>query len=107
MELNTRQALSAKVEQGATSIHYFKDDELMEITTADRKLMSLIRRTASKSSEVIIDTEPTVDNGGFMLALVPVKFLSFHLPHTRTMTEEQKQAAAERMRKLREKKLNN
>jgi hypothetical protein len=102
MELNTKQSLSAKVEEGATGIHYFSGDETMEITTADRTLMTKIRHLASKSKDVIIDTEPNANNGGFMLALVPVKFLSFHIPHTRTMTEEQKQAAAERMRKLRQ-----
>ena len=102
MNLNTKQALSVKVEEGATGIHYFKNDETMEITTADRKLMTKLRHIASKSKDVIIDTEPTADNGGFMLALVPVDFL--HVPHSRTMTEEQKQAAAERMRKIRQNK---
>ena len=104
MDLNTKQALSAKVEEGATGIHYFKNDETMEITTADRKLITKLRHIASKSKDVIIDTEPTVENGGFMLALVPVDFLAFHIPHSRTMTEEQKQAAAERMRKIRQNK---
>ena len=104
MDLNTKQALSVKVEEGATGIHYFKNDETMEITTADRKLMTKLRHIASKSKDVIIDTEPTVENGGFMLALVPVKFIKISKPKTVNFTEEQKQAAAERMRKIRQNK---
>ena len=104
MDLNTKQALSVKVEEGATGIHYFKNDETMEITTADRKLMTKLRHIASKSQDVIIDTEPTVENGGFMLALVPVKFIKISKPKTVNFTEEQKQAAAERMRKIRQNK---
>ena len=46
MELNTTQALSCKVEKGATGIHYFKGDDTAEITTADRELMARIRGAA-------------------------------------------------------------
>ena len=104
MEMNTKQNLSCNVVPGATGIHWFKDDETAEITTADKTLMTKIRKAAKESEEVIIDSEPTVENGGFMLALVPVDFLAFHIPHSRTMTEEKKQVAAERMRKIRQNK---
>ena len=39
MEMNTKQALSQNVEEGATGIHYFRGDETMEITTADKTLI--------------------------------------------------------------------
>ena len=107
MDLNTKQALSVKVEEGATGIHYFKNDETMEITTADRTLMTKIRHIASKSKDVVIDSGPSAENGGFMLALVPVKYLSFKVPHTRVMTDEQKKAAAERLKKMRKQNTNN
>ena len=75
MKENTINALSANVEKGATGIHYFNGDETMEITTADKTLMTKIRRLAKVSDVVVIDQEPNKDNGGFMLALVPVKCL--------------------------------
>lgn len=75
METNTKQALSQNVEEGATGIHYFKGDETMEITTADKTLMTKIRRLAKVCEDVVIDQEPCKENGGFMLALVPAKCL--------------------------------
>ena len=75
MKENTINALSANVEKGATGIHYFNGDETMEITTADKTLMTKIRRLAKVSDVVVIDQEPNKDNGGFMLALVPAKCL--------------------------------
>lgn len=75
MKENTINALSANVEKGATGIHYFNGDETMEITTADKTLMTKIRRLAKVSDDVVIDQEPNKDNGGFMLALVPAKCL--------------------------------
>ena len=101
MEMNTKQNLSCNVVPGATGIHWFKDDETAEITTADKTLMTKIRKAAKESEEVIIDTEPTVENGGFMLALVPVKFIKISKPKTVNFTEEQREAMAERMRKIR------
>lgn len=101
MDLNTIQALSSKVEKGATGIHYFKGDETAEITTADKKFMARIR-ALSKHEGVVIDQEPCVDNGGFMLALVPIELLLAEpKPKTkRQYTEEQRQKRAEQMRKL-------
>ena len=55
MELNTKQALSVNVEEGATGIHYFKGDETAEVTTADRELMAKIREFARQKKGVIID----------------------------------------------------
>ena len=104
MELNTIQAHSCKTEPGATGIHYFKNDETMEITTADKTLMTKIRKIAKDNDEVIIDQEPTVENGGFMLALVPVDYLAFHKHSKREISDEQRQILAERLRKIREKK---
>ena len=104
METNTKQALSQNVEEGATGIHYFKGDETMEITTADKTLMTKIRKIAKDNDEVIIDQEPTVENGGFMLALVPVEYLAFHKHSKREISDEQRQILAERLKKIREKK---
>lgn len=75
MKENTINALSANVEKDATGIHYFNGDGTMEITTADKTLMTKIRRLAKVSDDVVIDQEPNKDNGGFMLALVPAKCL--------------------------------
>jgi hypothetical protein len=105
MELNTIQALSCKVEKGATGIHYFKGDDTAEITTADKELMSRIR-ALSKCKGVVIDQEPSKDNGGFMLALVPVKYLLAE-PKQKTKknySPEQRRKRAEQMRKINEQK---
>ena len=104
MEMNTKQNLSCNVVPGATGIHWFKDDETAEITTADKTLMTKIRKAAKESEEVIIDSEPTVENGGFMLALVPVKFIKIGKPKEMNLTPEQKQKIAESLKKAREKK---
>jgi hypothetical protein len=104
MELNTKQCLSNNVVEGATGIHYFKGDTTAEITTADKTLMTQIRKAAKQSKEICIDQEPCVDNGGFMLALVPVKFIKIRASKTREITEEQRQILAERMKKAREKR---
>lgn len=102
MELNTKQNLSCNVVSGATGIHYFKDDETMEITTADKKLMTKIRHIAKDNDEVIIDQVPSIENGGFMLALMPVEYLAFHKHSKREITEEQRKILSERMKKARE-----
>lgn len=104
MELNTKQNLSSNVVEGATGIHYFKGDITAEITTADKTLMTQIRKAAKQSEEVCIDQEPTKENGGFMLALVPVKFIKIRASKTREITEEQRQILAERIKKAREKR---
>ena len=107
METNTIQALSSKVEKGATGIHYFKGDDTAEITTADKELMARIRLAAKKRKDVVIDQEPCVDNGGFMLALVPVElFLSEYKKKKtkRNYTPEQRKKRAELMRKINENK---
>ena len=105
MELNTIQALSCKVEKGATGIHYFKDDETAEITTADKELMARIR-ALSKCKGVVIDQKPSKDNGGFMLALVPIKYLLAEPKQKtkRNYTPEQRKKRAEQMRKINEQK---
>ena len=107
MELNTIQALSCKVEKGATGIHYFKGDETAEITTADRELMAKIRNFVKQKKGVVIDQEPCVDNGGFMLALVPVELIFSEQKKqkiTRNLSPEQRQKLSERMKKLNEQK---
>lgn len=71
MELNTKQALSQNVMAGATGLHWFNGDETIEVTTSDTKLMTKIRKLAKVNPEVVIDQNPTKENGGFMLALIP------------------------------------
>ena len=80
MKADTKQNLSCNVVPGATGIHWFKDDETAEITTADSTLMTKIRKAAQDSDEIINDQEPSVDNGGFMLALIPYKCLKLGKP---------------------------
>lgn len=99
MEGNTKHALSANVEPGATGIHYFAKDSLMEITTADKTLMTKIRKLSRKCPDVVIDCEPKIENGNFMIALVPVKCLKLSVPRICNFTVEQRAAIAQRLRK--------
>ena len=105
MELNTIQALSSKVEKGASGIHWFKNDDTAEITTADRDFMARIR-AISKRKGVVIDQEPCKDNGGFMLAIIPIKYLLAEPKpkQKRNITPEQRQKRSELMRKLNKEK---
>ena len=75
MKADTKQNLSCNVVPGATGIHWFKDDETAEITTADSTLMTKIRKLQKQGADVTIDQEPTKENGGFMVALIPRKCL--------------------------------
>ena len=101
MKLNTKQSLSSNVVTGATGIHWFKDDETAEITTADKTFMTKIRKAAKESNEVILEQDPNIDNGGFMLALVPVKYIKIGKPKNRILSEEQKKKLSERMKQIR------
>lgn len=105
MEMNTKRSLSENVETGATGIHYFKNDEVMEITTADSKLMTVLRRLAKQDDRVTIDQEPNVDNGGFMLALLPTEYIyGMHKKKTVVLSEERKEKLREQMKRAREQK---
>ena len=105
MMLDTKCALSQNVEKGATGIHYFKGDETAEVTTADKALMARIRNAAESCKDVVIDQEPSADNGGFMLALIPIELI---LPEQkkekvkRNYTPEQRLKRSEQMRKINE-----
>ena len=80
MELNTKQNLSQNVMENANGLHWFNGDETIEITISDRKFMSKIRKLAALCPDVVIDQEPSKDNGGFMLALIPYKCLKLGKP---------------------------
>lgn len=84
MVLKTKQALSQNVMSGATGLHWFHGDESIEVTTSDSKLMTKIRKLAKVNPDVVIDQNPTKENGGFMLALIPYECLKLgnkrHLP---------------------------
>ena len=54
MELNTKQALSQKVEPGATGLHWFNSDETIEVSTSDTKLMTKIRKLAKVNPDVTL-----------------------------------------------------
>lgn len=97
--MNTTNSLSQNVEPGATGLHWFNGDETIEVTTADKSLMSMIRKLAKVNSGVIIDQEPNQDNGGFMLALIPRECLKLGNKRHIVLTEEQKKERAEQLRK--------
>lgn len=80
MEANTKQSLSELVQEGATGIHWFSGDETIEVTTADKKLMTKIKRLAKVNNDVVIDQEARTENGGIMLAIIPYDCLKLGNP---------------------------
>lgn len=69
--MNTKNCLSDNVENNATGLHWFNGDEVIEVTTSDKKFMTKIRKLSRVNKDVVIDQEPRVENGGVMLALIP------------------------------------
>ena len=75
MKENTNQCLSCNVRPNANGLHWFNDDDTIEVTVSDRTFMTKIRKLQKQGADVTIDQEPTKENGGFMIALIPRKCL--------------------------------
>jgi len=68
-------SISSNVSHGETGIHCYSGDEVYEITTSDRKLMTKIRKLQKSCPDVIIDQEPTKETDNLMIALIPYSCL--------------------------------
>lgn len=83
-----------------TSISY-TDKERAYISSDERRWISKIRKLAeARPDEVVIKYQPE-DNDGCICATVPTCWIKVSPPRRVEMTEEQRQASAERMRALR------
>ena len=86
-----------------TCITRIEDDKKVYIYTSERKYINTIYRIQKSHQEEVSITK--VNSDGSINAEVPYDWLVFPRPKsTRTLSEEQKQAAKERMKKAREAK---
>lgn len=75
-------SISSSVSYGETGIHCYSGDELYEVTTSDKKLMTKIRKLQKTCPDVIIDKEPTKETDNLMLALIPYSCLKLGVKRT-------------------------
>lgn len=81
-----------------TSWNYISDDGIAYFSSSERKWITKIRKLAEANpNEVKIVREPE-DNGGTIYAQVPATWLYVRKPKQVNMTEEQRAAAAERLK---------
>lgn len=86
-----------------TCIEYIDEDKIATFYSAERKWINKILRLAEdRSGEVTILAYPD-DNDGAILAHIPKSWMKVSPPAKRTMTDDQRAAAAERLRLAREK----
>ena len=86
-----------------TCIEYIDEDKIATFYSAERKWINKILRLAEdRPGEVTIIAYPD-DNDGAILAHIPKSWMKVSPPAKRTMTDEQRTAAAERLRLAREK----
>lgn len=85
-----------------TSFNYCeKGSDKGFFSSNEQKWIGRIKRLAEKNPECVILAEPK-GNHGFIYARIPTSWLKVSPPKKVVMTEEQRIAAAERLRKVRE-----
>ena len=80
-------------------------DDMVSVTAYQTKYMNQIKKLAEKYPDEVKIIKTAKENDGMMLAHLPKKFCKVSFGEARAkkeMTEEQKAAAAERMRKIQE-----
>ena len=77
---------------------YFKDSEIATVTFSQGRYISKIKKLAEKYPD---DVKVLENADGTILAYVPVKAIHISIVHRDIeMTDEQRKAASERMRKI-------
>ena len=83
------------------------ENKFATVTTNERKWITKLKKLAeNRPSEVQVMLLPE-DNYGYMLVRVPKSYMKLSPPKTRVLTDEQKEAAAERMRGIASKRKKN
>ena len=78
----------------------YTDDKIMWVSADQQKVINRIRKLKEQyPDDVTIEIEPQ-DNDGCIYARMPADWLKISPPLTRTMTDEQRQAASERMKRM-------
>ena len=77
-------------------IGWYKDSEIATVTFSQGRYISRIRKLAEKYPD---DVKVLENADGTILAYIPVKAIHISIVHRTEMSDEQKQAVSERMKK--------
>lgn len=87
-----------------TSFDFLDCDNYAVFCTSERKWVNkILKLKESNPNDVNITTYPE-NNDGYIVAQVPKNWFKLSPPHTREMTDEQREAAAKRLADAREKR---
>ena len=84
-----------------TAYNQTADSKTAELSTDERKWVNKLLRLAEQHPDQVRIIEHPDDNYGVLLAELPKSWFKISPPRSRTMSEEQKAAAAERLRNAR------
>lgn len=85
-----------------TAYNQTSDSKTAQISTNERAWINKLLKLAEKHPDEVQITEHPDSNQGYLVADVPKRWFRITPTSKRVMTEEQRAAAAERMRKLRQ-----
>lgn len=88
-----------------TAINYFAHEKTATFYTQEKKWITKIKWLAETHPDEVTIVYETDE--GSLMADIPKSWFKLSPPRKRTLTEEQRNAAAERMRKLAQKKKEN
>lgn len=84
-----------------TAVNY-DERKIAFFSSDEKKWINRIRKLAEQHPDECQITVQPENNGGCINAKFPAKWLKVSVPRSVSMTEEQRQAAAERMRRMRD-----
>lgn len=105
LERRNEMGKSLSVSIKENNINWTDADGMVSVTAYQSKYMNQIKKLAERYPDEVKILKQAKENDGMMLAHLPKKFVkvSFGAPRAKKeMTEEQKAAAAERMKKVQE-----
>lgn len=86
-----------------TCIEYLDIDKHATFCSSETKWINKIRKLHEQHPNDVVIVEEPENNDGMILAHIPKSWFKIKPPAARNMTEEQRAAAAERMRSLHKK----
>ena len=78
----------------------YLDDKVMWVSSDQQKIINRVRKLAETYPDSVIIKRQPEQNDGCIYATMPADWLKLNPPIRREMTDEQRQAASERMKRL-------
>ena len=78
----------------------YLDDKVMWVSSDQQKIINRVRKLAETYPDSVIIKRQPEHNDGCIYATMPADWLKLNPPIRREMTDEQRQAASERMKRL-------